>query len=219
MYSWWQCLLLVEYGSGQGGEERQGKKERKAPTMDMQQAGQRSEAVLDGTLAAIRPAVKWAYGAPVESACSTGLNEPTGTTTVTRSRNILTVVSEQRRGNLLGLVQRHWEGQGFRVVSVNTDKDMPRIEAKGPDGVTVSLEVGSIGNVSLNAGLSCAENSAMTYPTGTPGQARWAEDGGSAAAGAFCLLVLRGAAPAVAGLGTRGRRVRSRWPVHRGRAR
>ncbi|WP_329591918.1 hypothetical protein OG195_26405 [Streptomyces sp. NBC_01362] len=170
------CVLMVAVltacgaGSGQGGEERQGKKERKAPTMDMQQAGQRSEAVLDGTLAAIRPAVKWAYGAPVESACSTGLNEPTGTTTVTRSRNILTVVSEQRRGNLLGLVQRHWEGQGFRVVSVNTDKDMPRIEAKGPDGVTVSLEVGSIGNVSLNAGLSCAENSAMTYPTGTPGR-------------------------------------------------
>ncbi|MGW9119566.1 hypothetical protein ACWGRV_23545 [Streptomyces sp. NPDC055663] len=137
--------------------------------MDMQQAGKRSEAILDGTLAAIRPPVKWAYGAPVESACSTGLNEPTGTTTVTRSRNILTVVSEQRRGNLLGLVQRYWEGQGFRVVSVNTDKDMPRIGAKGPDGITVSLEVGSIGNVSLSAGLSCAEDSAMTYPAGTPG--------------------------------------------------
>ncbi|MFF2330733.1 MULTISPECIES: hypothetical protein [unclassified Streptomyces] len=137
--------------------------------MDMQHAGQRSEAILDGTLAAIRPPVKWAYGAPAEAACSTGLNEATETTTVTRSRNILTVVSEQRRGNLLGLVQRYWEQQGFKVVSVNSDKDMPRIRARHADGFTVSLEVGSIGNVSISAGLSCAGNSVMTYPTGTPG--------------------------------------------------
>lgn len=172
------CALLVVAlaacgtSGGQNGTERQGKKEQKeqkAPTMDMQQAGQRSEAILDGTLAAIRPPVKWAYGAPAEAACSTGLNEPTDTTTVTRSRNILTVVSEQRRGNLLGLVQRYWERQGFRVVSVNSDKDMPRIRARDADGFIVSLEVGSVGNVSVSAGLSCAENSAMTYPTGTPG--------------------------------------------------
>ncbi|WP_371665347.1 hypothetical protein OG306_13825 [Streptomyces sp. NBC_01241] len=169
------CALLVAAlaacgaGGGQNGTEGQGKKERKAPTMDMQQAGQRSEAILDGTLAAIHPSVKWAYGAPAEAACSTGLNEPTDTTTVTRSRNILTVVSEQRRGNLLGLVQRYWERQGFRVVSANSDKDMPRIRARDADGFTVSLEVGNIGNVSVSAGLGCAENSAMTYPTGTPG--------------------------------------------------
>ncbi|MFD7491355.1 hypothetical protein ACFV8T_02900 [Streptomyces sp. NPDC059832] len=169
------CALMVAAlaacgaGDGQNGTEGQGKKKQKAPTMDMQQAGQRSETILDGTLAAIRPPVKWAYGAPVEAACSTGLNEPTGTTTVTRSRNILTVVSEQRRGNLLGLVQRYWERQGFRIVDVNSDKDMPRIRARDAEGFTVSLDVGSIGNVSVSAGLSCAVNSAMTYPTGTPG--------------------------------------------------
>ncbi|MFH8516507.1 hypothetical protein ACH4CE_15580 [Streptomyces gelaticus] len=169
------CVLMVAAlaacgtGDGQNGTEIHGKKEKKAPTMDMQQAGQRSEAILDGTLAAIRPPVEWTYGAPAEAACSTGLNEPTGTTTVTRSRNILTVVSEQRRGNLLGLVQRYWERQGFRVASVNSDKDMPRIRARNADGFTVSLDVGSIGNVSVSAGFNCAENSAMTYPTGTPG--------------------------------------------------
>ncbi|MEU6016704.1 hypothetical protein ABZ826_22405 [Streptomyces sp. NPDC047515] len=170
------CALLVAAlgacgtDGGQNATKGQSKKEQKVSAMDMQQAGQRSEAILDGTLAAIRPPVKWVYGAPAEAACSTGLNEPTGSTTVTRSRNILTVVSEHRRGNLLGVVQRYWERQGFRVVSVNSDKDMPWIRAKGPDGLTVSMEVGSIGNVSLSAGLSCAENSAMTYPTGTPGR-------------------------------------------------
>ncbi|MFB8037753.1 hypothetical protein ACFC5Z_33480 [Streptomyces sp. NPDC056004] len=137
--------------------------------MNTQQAGQRSEATLDGTLAAIRPPVKWAYGAPVEAACSTGLNESAGTTTVTRSRNVLTVVSEQRRGHLLGLVQRYWEQQGFQAVSVGSDKDMPRIRARDADGFTVSLDVGSVGNVSVSAGVSCAVNSAMTYPKGAPG--------------------------------------------------
>lgn len=152
--------------NGTAGQEEKG---RRAPTMDMRQAGQRAEEILDSTLAAIRPPVKWAYGAPVEAACSTGLNEQTGTTAVTRSRNILTAVSGQRRDNLLGLVQRYWERQDFRVVNVNSDKDMPRIRARNADGFTVSLDVGSIGNVSISAGLSCAENSAMTYPKGTPG--------------------------------------------------
>ncbi|MFD7491369.1 hypothetical protein ACFV8T_02970 [Streptomyces sp. NPDC059832] len=165
------CALVVAVlaACGVDGGTDWGEKGREASAMDMRQAGRRAEGVLDGTLAAIRPPVEWAYGAPSEAACSTGLNEPTGTTTVTRSRNILTVVSERRRDNLLGLVQRYWERQGFQVVSVNSDKDMPRIRARDADDFTVSLDVGSIGNISVSAGVSCAVNSAMTYPKGTPG--------------------------------------------------
>ncbi|MGW2084867.1 hypothetical protein [Streptomyces sp. NPDC001880] len=103
------CALVVAVLAACGvddGKDRS-EKERKASEMDMRQAGRRAERVLDGTLAAIRPPVEWAYGAPAEAACSTSLNEPTGTTTVTRSRNILTVASEQRRDNPLGLVQRY----------------------------------------------------------------------------------------------------------------
>ncbi|MFF3259261.1 hypothetical protein ACFYWO_08795 [Streptomyces sp. NPDC002932] len=148
----------------------QGEAEPEEPAMDMQQAGQRSEAILDGTMAAIHPSVKWARGTPGESACSTGLNRPTGTTTVVRSRNILTVVSEQRRGELLEQVRRYWKQQGAQDFSVKSDKNMPWIRATTADGFSLSLQVGSIGNVFADAGLSCAEDSDMTYPPGTPGQ-------------------------------------------------
>ncbi|MFJ5193306.1 hypothetical protein ACIQCQ_14450 [Streptomyces sp. NPDC088394] len=97
------ALSVCGADGGANGTAGQEEKGRRAPTMDMRQAGQRAVEILDGTLAAIRPPAKWAYDAPVEAACSTGLDEQTGTTAVTRSRNILTVVSGQRRDNLLGL--------------------------------------------------------------------------------------------------------------------
>ncbi|MFE3944641.1 hypothetical protein ACFXPV_22585 [Streptomyces sp. NPDC059118] len=89
------AVVLAARGadSGANGAEDQGEKGREAPTMDMRQAGQHG-GILDGTPAAIRPPVKWAFGAPAEAACSTGLNEPTDTATVTRNRNIRTVSSE-----------------------------------------------------------------------------------------------------------------------------
>ncbi|WP_371629367.1 hypothetical protein OG892_14455 [Streptomyces sp. NBC_00341] len=159
------CVLLVVVLAACQGEA-----EPEEPAIDMQQAGQRAEVILDGTMAAIHPSVKWVHGTPAESACSTGLNRPTGTTTVFRSRNILTVVSKERRGELLEQVRRYWKQQGARDFSVFSDKDVPRIRARTTDGLAVILQVGSIGNVSVEAGLSCVEDSAMTYPTGTPGQ-------------------------------------------------
>ncbi|MFI1104855.1 hypothetical protein [Streptomyces melanogenes] len=157
-------------GAGQAKSDQSVRQTQKASTMDMQQAGEGSEKILDDTLAAIRPPVKWAYGAPMREACSTDLNEPTGRTTVTRSRNLLTVVAPHRRGSLLGVVQRHWEQQGFKVTSVRNDETMPWLRATRPDGFSVSLQVGSVGNVFISASFACARDSAMTYPPGTPGQ-------------------------------------------------
>ncbi|MGW2839701.1 hypothetical protein ACWCWD_18090 [Streptomyces sp. NPDC001493] len=163
------CVLLAVVLAACTSDDTNRAQGERRPTLDMEQAGQRAEDILDGTLAAVRPSVAWSHGSPVEAACSAGLNEPTGTTTVTRSRNILTVVSDERRGNLLGAVQRYWKEKGFTIQSVNSDASMPSIRAKAPDGFAVALEVGSIGNVSVSAGLSCAANSAVTYPAGTPG--------------------------------------------------
>ncbi|MFK0099397.1 hypothetical protein [Streptomyces sp. NPDC091040] len=147
----------------------QGGKEREEPKMDMQQAGERAEEILDGTVAAIRPPVAWSYGNPSDTACSTGLNDPTGTTTVFRSRNITTVVSEQRRVELLKQVREYWEQHGARDFTVRSGKGMPRMRARTADGFAVILQVGSIGNVFIEAGISCVEDSEMTYPKGTPG--------------------------------------------------
>ncbi|MEU3223631.1 hypothetical protein ABZ695_10800 [Streptomyces sp. NPDC006976] len=178
------CALLAVVLCGcQGGKAREG------PKLDMQQTGERAEAILDGTMAAIQPPVEWVRGSTSESPCSTGLNEPTGTTTVMRGRNILTVVSEHRRGELLEMVQRYWEDQGFRDFDIDHDKKMPQIRATAADGLTVILDVGNIGNVYIRAGFGCARDSEMTYPEGTPGRPGGAEKGGADSPRALALLV------------------------------
>ncbi|WP_330452407.1 MULTISPECIES: hypothetical protein [unclassified Streptomyces] len=157
------CVLLVTALTAcQGG------KEKEEPKMDMQQAGERAEEILDGTMGAIQPSVKWARGLTGETACDTGFSEPTGTTSVTRSRNVLTVVSRQRRGELFEMIRRYWERQGFRDFDVDSAEDMPRTRAKSPDGLVVVLSAGHIGNVSVTAGFACATDSPMSYPKGTP---------------------------------------------------
>ncbi|WP_329025720.1 hypothetical protein [Streptomyces sp. NBC_01423] len=158
------CVLLAVFLTAcQAG------KEQEEPKVDMQHAGQRAEKILDDTMQAIQPPVKWVRGVAMESACSTGLNEPTGTTTVMRGRKILTVISGNRRGELLAMIQRHWERQGFRNFDVDHDEKMPQIRATAADGLTVILDVGNIGNVYIDAGYGCVRDSEMTYPKGTPG--------------------------------------------------
>lgn len=165
------CVLVAAVLAACGGGGEQGReKEKGRPTVDMQQAGERAEAILDGTMAAIQPSVTWSYGFPMKEACSNGLNRPTGATSINRTRHILTVVSAQRRGNLLGVVQRYWEQHGFTIQSVTPDRDMPSIRGRSSDGFTVALAVGTIGNVHVSAGYSCAEDAPMTYPKGTPGE-------------------------------------------------
>ncbi|MEU5130123.1 hypothetical protein [Streptomyces mobaraensis] len=138
--------------------------------MNMQQAGDRSETILDKTFQGIHPPVKWEYDAPSEIACSTGVNQPAGTTQVRRGRVVTTVISKRRRGGFLGVVQRSWEKLGYEITSVNADEEMPAISARTPDGFAVSLGVGTIGNVFFSVSSPCAEPSPVTYPKGTPGK-------------------------------------------------
>lgn len=152
------------------GSAGQGVRKAEKPQVNMQEAGERSEALLDETLKAIRPPVTWDYYIPNETACSDDLNLPTGTTTVKRGRFVVTTVSERRRGGFLGLVERHWKKQDYTITSVNPDKDMPAINARTPDGFVVSLTVGYGGKVFLDAASPCAADSALTFPKGTPGK-------------------------------------------------
>lgn len=158
----WCVLLVVALTACHGGKGREENK------MDMQRAGERAEEILDGTMAAIQPSVKWARGLTGETACSTGFNEPTGTTSITRSRNILTVISRQRRAELFELIRRYWDRQGFRDFDIDSGEKMPQTWAKSADGLVVILSAGSTGNISVTAGFACATDSPMSYPKGTP---------------------------------------------------
>lgn len=163
-------LGALAAGCGSGGQEHDERSDEGRAAVDMRQAGDRAEGILDDTLKAIEPAVKWDYSTPIEIGCGDGSNRPTGTTTVKRSRVVTTKVSATRRGSLLGVVHRHWEKQGYRIVGVNADKDMPNLHAKTQDGFSVSLGVGDIGNVYFDVASPCAAPSGMSFPQGTPGK-------------------------------------------------
>ncbi|WP_306667786.1 hypothetical protein [Streptomyces sp. rh34] len=66
----------------------------------------------------------------------------TGSCDVTRYRTVMTVVSEQRRGNFLGVVERFWRASDNRIKMVNPSKDLPTIIASSPDGFGIEVKSG-----------------------------------------------------------------------------
>lgn len=130
---------------------------KKGPDMNMQEAANRADTMLDATFAAIKPAVQWSHTATTTGSCD-----------VTRRRIVMTIISEQRRGNFLGLVERFWKQSGYTIKSVNPDKQMPAIFAQSRDGFAISVSVGAKGNVDFEVDTPCVAESSVAEPTSQP---------------------------------------------------
>ncbi|GGZ09271.1 hypothetical protein CP967_15815 [Streptomyces nitrosporeus] len=122
--------------------------------MNMQQAADRADGILDHLLAEIRPEVRWVHGPTTTGGCD-----------VTRRRAVMTVVSAERRGNFLGLVERSWRASGYRFESVNNDPEAPAVFARTEDGFGVGLVVGGEGQVFFEVDSPCVEVSEVADPT------------------------------------------------------
>ncbi|MFJ6844116.1 hypothetical protein ACIQRE_15750 [Streptomyces griseoluteus] len=123
----------------------------------MQQAAERADSMLDATLGAIEPDVQWTHGATSTGSCD-----------VSRRRIVMTVISQERVGNLLGLVQRSWEKAGYRMKSVIKDEELPAIYAQSSDGYAIALTVGAARQVFLEATTPCVKPSGVAAPTASP---------------------------------------------------
>ncbi|AGJ56319.1 hypothetical protein ABZ593_17985 [Streptomyces sp. NPDC012617] len=77
----------------------------------------------------------------------------------------MTIVSPERRGNFLGVVDRAWRASGYRMKSINNDPDVPAIFAQTEDGFGVSLIVGGEGQVFLEVDTPCVEESEVAEST------------------------------------------------------
>lgn len=128
-----------------------------AATMDMQDAAERADDILGATIDAIEPEVQWAHGQTSSGNCE-----------VTRRRTVLTVISEQRRGNFLGTVERFWNKTGYEIYSVNPSKDYPAIFARASDGFAISLFIGDKGQAFFEVDTPCVEESKVAAPTAAP---------------------------------------------------
>uniref|UniRef100_A0A8D3WGS3 Lipoprotein n=4 Tax=Streptomyces TaxID=1883 RepID=A0A8D3WGS3_STRFA len=122
--------------------------------MNMQQAAERADEILDGVLGEIEPEVKWTHDTTSVGSCD-----------VTRRRAVMTIVSPERRGNFLGVVDRAWRASGYRMKSINNDPDVPAIFAQTEDGFGVSLIVGGEGQVFFEVDTPCVEESEVAEST------------------------------------------------------
>ncbi|MGW1407897.1 hypothetical protein [Streptomyces sp. NPDC002403] len=129
--------------------------------MDMQDAANRADRILDAVLGEIKPEVQWAHGPTSAGSCD-----------VSRMRVVMTVVSEGRRGNLLGVVDRFWRRSGYRIKAVNKNANFPAIYAQTKDGFGVSLSIGGAGQAFFEVDSPCVDESevaASTTPPNGPG--------------------------------------------------
>ncbi|WUQ25277.1 hypothetical protein OG446_20160 [Streptomyces sp. NBC_00236] len=125
--------------------------------MNMQDAADRADGILDAVLAEVKPAVHWAHGPTSSGSCD-----------VSRMRVVMTIVSEHRRGSLLGVVDRFWRKSGYRIKAINKDVDVPAIYAQTKDGFGVSLSVGGQGQAFFEVDSPCVEESDVAESTAAP---------------------------------------------------
>ncbi|MFF5974576.1 hypothetical protein ACFY7C_23950 [Streptomyces sp. NPDC012769] len=125
--------------------------------MNMQAAADRADSMLDATIGAVVPEIQWTHHTWTSGSC-----------TVTRRRKVMTIISEQRRGSFLGVIERFWKKSGYDITGVNQDKDMPAIFAKTSEGFQLTLTVGHEGQIVFKVDTTCVEKSDVADPVSPP---------------------------------------------------
>ncbi|MFJ8567758.1 hypothetical protein [Streptomyces sp. NPDC093514] len=122
--------------------------------MDMQGAAERADAMFYDTVGAIKPDIEWVHDTTTTGSCD-----------VTRYWTVMTVVSPERRGNFLGVVEKFWKANGYRINTVNPDRDMPEIVATSPDGFGITVLFGHQGQAFFEVTSPCVKNSKVAPPS------------------------------------------------------
>ncbi|WP_299539647.1 hypothetical protein [uncultured Streptomyces sp.] len=128
----------------------------KESAMDMQEAAERSDAMLDDVLRAIDPEVQWAHGPTTTGSCD-----------VTRRRTVMTIVSAERRSEFLAQVERYWRDADYTIKAHNRDEEFPAVYAQsGGFGVSVSFR--GHGQAFLEADTPCVRESEVSGSASKP---------------------------------------------------
>ncbi|MCP9957177.1 hypothetical protein [Streptomyces sudanensis] len=125
--------------------------------MNMQQAAEHADAMMDETFRSVVPEIRWTHHSTTAGKCD-----------VMRRRAVLTIISDARRGSFLGIVERHWKEKQYRITAVRSDKERPAIYAVSPDGFGISLVFGQESQGFLEVATPCVEKSEVAEPTSRP---------------------------------------------------
>lgn len=146
-------VLLAGCGILEGGREGGGD----TAAMDMQGAAERADAMLDATIKAVVPEIQWAHHVTTVGSCD-----------VSRRRKVMTIISEQRRGNFLGVMVRFWKKSGYKITTVRQSVERPAIFAQSPDGFGISLVFGHQGQAAFEVATPCVQKSEVSDPKTKP---------------------------------------------------
>ncbi|MGW1207217.1 hypothetical protein [Streptomyces cyaneofuscatus] len=151
-------LAFVLALSGCGNEDTtSGSSRSGSGRMDMQEAAERSDAMLDAVLKAVDPDLQWAHGPTTTRACG-----------VTRRRAVMTVVSADRRQTFLDRAEAFWRKSDYRIKAVNKDEVFPAVYAVTEAGFGVSVSFRGKGQAFLEADSPCVKESEVAPPTAEP---------------------------------------------------
>ncbi|MFE9852315.1 hypothetical protein ACFYPN_26460 [Streptomyces sp. NPDC005576] len=125
--------------------------------MNMQDAAQEADKALDATFRAIYPEINWTHGPTTAGSC-----------VVSRRRTVMTIISKERRGSFLGVVDRFWRKGGYRILAINDDDVYPAIYAKTDEGFDVSLSFGGSGQAFFRVDSPCVEKSEVVDSKSKP---------------------------------------------------
>ncbi|MFH9731394.1 hypothetical protein [Streptomyces sp. NPDC017260] len=150
-------LALLLTGCGMTDSASSGKESRKEgqSKMNLQEAADRADQILDETFAAIEPPVQWTHRYSMPGDCY-----------VDRDRAVMTIISAERRGSFLGVLERHWKSKGYSLVATGANRLVAHY--KTPDGFQLEVLIAPNGQAHLSVTTPCVEESDVAQPTSKP---------------------------------------------------
>ncbi|MEU6015028.1 hypothetical protein ABZ826_13550 [Streptomyces sp. NPDC047515] len=143
-------------GSGSAGTTKS-TESTKGSKLNMQEAAERSDSMLDAVLKAIDPEVQWAHGPTTTGSCD-----------VTRRRTVMTIVSAERRQSFLDQVEKFWRKSDYRIKAKNNDEEFPAIYAQTKAGFGISVSFRGRGQAFFEADSPCVKESKVAESASKP---------------------------------------------------
>ncbi|MFB8244865.1 hypothetical protein ACFC5X_07395 [Streptomyces sp. NPDC055952] len=146
-------LVLFLAGCGTTGSASSSKESRSK--MNLQEAADRADGILDEAFAAIKPPVEWTHRYSMPGDCY-----------VDRDRAVMTIISAERRGSFLGVLERHWKSKGYKLVATSPNGLVAHFRTQ--DDFQLEVLIGPDGQAHLSVTTPCVEKSEVAQPTSKP---------------------------------------------------
>ncbi|MFD7060380.1 hypothetical protein [Streptomyces sp. NPDC059906] len=146
-------LALLLSGCGTTGSSSSSKEGQSK--MNLQDAADRADKILDETFTAIKPPVQWTHRYSMPGDCY-----------VDRDRAVMTIISTERRGSFLGVLERHWKSKGYSLVATSQNGLVAHFKTQ--DGFQIEVLIGPNGQAHLSVTTPCVEKSEVAQPTSKP---------------------------------------------------